>query len=138
MTLHFLANWIEANIELILFTSVSIFVASIILIPLIIIYLPPNYFVQKSEKKGNVFYCWSKIILKNILGVILISIGLLMVVLPGPGIIMMIIGLMLVQFPGKRRLKNYFLGNQILRKQLNWIRNKGNKDPFIFSSGKNR
>ncbi len=134
MSIKYLTKLLEDNAELILISSVSVFIVSLILFPLLIISLPKNYFIRKESKKENSGSLW-KLIIKNILGVILIIIGALMLILPGPGIIVMLIGLMLMSFPSKKKLKNYFLSNQTLRKELNWIRQRADKEAFVFSSG---
>ncbi len=69
---------------------------------------------------------------KILLGVLLLSAGIAMLVLPGQGLITILVGLSLIPFPGKRRLELFLLSRKEVRSSLNWIRIKANKDPFIF------
>src|SRR5688572_19372307 len=70
---------------------------------LVVIYLPPNYFSRQrstwSEQRPWLY--WAIVIGKNLLGVVLIVLGIIMLVLPGQGLLTILIGLMLLSAPGK-------------------------------------
>lgn len=72
---------------------------------LAIAYLPADYFVRKkSQSRRQAIVHWAWLILRNLAGLALIGLGVLMLVLPGPGILTIVIGLLLLSFPGKRAL----------------------------------
>ena len=50
-------------------------------------------------------------IVKNLVGGILVGLGVLLAPpgVPGPGILMMLIGVVLLDFPGKRRLEQWLI-----------------------------
>ncbi len=76
-------------------------------------------------------------ILRYSVGSILLVAGFIMIFLPGQGILTMILGISLLDFPGKRALVDLLLGYQSVQKGLNWIRRKGNKAEFSFTSLRN-
>src|SRR5262245_8125400 len=69
---------------------------------------------------------------KNLAGVVLILLGIVMSLpgVPGQGIITMIIGLTLVDFPGKRGLERRLLGRPFVFKAINRLRTRFGKEPM--------
>ncbi|MEW6356236.1 MAG: PGPGW domain-containing protein [Planctomycetota bacterium] len=55
-------------------------------------------------------------ILRNILGVLLILLGLVMLVTPGQGILTIVLGFAIMDFPGKKRITSWIKGTAIARK----------------------
>ncbi len=112
-------------------------IASLFIISWIIAALPADYFLMRVEsaKDGErelpLFYDLY-IVLKNIVGVLLVGIGIVLLLLPGEGILTIIIGLMMIDFPGKKVWIKKLLNYQSVRKVLNYIRFKAQKDAFLF------
>ncbi len=71
------------------------------------------------------------LLLKNLLGIILFFMGILMLVLPGQGILTILTGLVLLDFPGKFLLLRWLARKERILNSLNWVRKKGHKAPFI-------
>jgi hypothetical protein len=69
-------------------------------------------------------------ILKNVLGFVLIALGIAMLVLPGQGILAILLGVMLADVPGKRRLQQWILGRPKVMSSLNWLRRKFGRPPL--------
>ena len=71
------------------------------------------------------------LILKNLLGAILVTGGLIMFVTPGQGILTLLIGLLLLNFPGKRRLEIRLIRMKPLKRAVDWIRHKAGHRPIV-------
>ncbi len=71
------------------------------------------------------------LLLKNLLGFILFIMGIFMLVLPGQGILTLLAALVLLDFPGKFLLLRWMARKDRVIRSLNWIRRKGDKEPFI-------
>lgn len=73
---------------------------------LLVLYLPSNYFSRSTTgaSESRTAVSWALVVVKNLLGVVLIGLGIVMLVLPGQGLLTMQIGLMLLSIPGKRQL----------------------------------
>lgn len=120
------------------FTLLSLltFLFSLILLPILVLAIPEDYFVDKQRHAMS----WNKsgyllklivLLLKNCLGVLLFFMGVLMLVLPGQGILTLLAGLVLLDFPGKFQFMRWLAHKDRILKSLNWIRKKGNKEPFV-------
>lgn len=122
-------------IWLISIITVSTFVGSLIVIPLVIINLSPDYFTEKHhpmyEYKHPVVR-YSLLILKNILGYILLILGFIMLFIPGQGLLSITLGLFLINFPGKKSLERKFFSNPKINRVINTIRVKAGKVPITF------
>lgn len=61
---------------------------------------------------------------KNVAGVLLIVVGIVMALpgVPGQGFLTILIGLTLVNFPGKRRLERWFIHRRAVLRAVNQIR----------------
>lgn len=84
---------------LVLFSVLAV-VASIVLVPRFLAKLPPNYLHQGEEPKHSL----PLRIARNVLGVVLVALGIAMLLLPGQGLLTLLVGLLLVDFPGKHEL----------------------------------
>lgn len=125
-------DWLKANEEI--FTalgllSVTLFLISLIIFPLIIIFLPHDYFVRTETPitKLSPFRILLRV-LKNVFGVFLILTGILMLFLPGQGLLAIFLGISLVHFPGKRRLEMRLLRLHRVQRTVAWIRMKARRE----------
>ena len=116
--------------------SAILLVISVAIIPWIVIKIPENYFhehyrVRVSKNSGHPIFAQFLTGLKNLLGIILIILGILMLILPGQGILTILIGLFLMNFPGKYRIERKIASLPHILKSLNWIRAKANQAPLV-------
>ncbi len=86
------------------------FVASLAAVAAVVGRIPADYFRDgcASAVTGRRSCArWIGLILKNVAGVLLILLGLLLSLpgIPGQGLLTVLIGVMLLDFPGKRRLE---------------------------------
>jgi hypothetical protein len=112
--------------------SLVMLVATPIIFPLIIIYLPQDYFVRHERepahpKRRHPVLWLALTVLKNILGVTLILAGIAMLVLPGQGLLTILIGISLANGPGKYRLERWLVRKPTVSRALNRIRRAAKK-----------
>lgn len=131
-------DWFSQNqllIQWISIGSIISFFGSLIIIPRLIINLPPDFFLKRKKSvsvKQIVVFRVTFFLLKNFLGFLLFLCGILMLFIPGQGLLTMFLGLVLLDFPGKYKLQLYCLKVRPVRRSLNWIRRKYEKEAFIF------
>ena len=70
-------------------------------------------------------------LLKNTAGVVFLTAGVAMLVLPGQGLLTILLGLMLINFPGKRRFELALIRRRPVLKSVNWIRRRAGREPLI-------
>ena len=111
------------------------FVASLILVPWIIIQMPADYFSYPERREPLLkdepaaLRLMGKI-LKNLFGVVFVFAGIAMLVLPGQGILTIFIGLLLMDFPYKYKVERWIIEKEGVLKAVNWIRAKANREPL--------
>ena len=120
------------------FSTIAIIVfylASIALVPWMIIRLPSDYF--SKEERENCLYKGSSplvksvlTLMKNIVGGILVLAGIAMLFLPGQGILTIVAGFLLMDFPYKYKIEKWIMSKPIVKKMFNKIRQKAKKEPF--------
>ena len=74
--------------------------------------------------------------MKNILGILLLLVGIVLLFIPGQGLLTIFTGLMLINFPGKRRLELYIVRKNTILRAINWIRTRAGKDKIVKIYGK--
>ena len=112
--------------------SFVVFVASLLLTPILLGKIPQDYFVHTNQHKVEINHLGHLIIvvIRSLVGFVLLIAGIIMLVTPGQGIISILLGLFLMEFPGKRKLELKLINHEPTFKALNWLRGKANKDPF--------
>ncbi len=108
-----------------------VFALSLLLVPYLLGRIDAAYFVALKPRKNN-RNVWQFLgfIGKNIVGSVLVLMGLIMLVTPGQGVISIVLGLFLMEFPGKRNLELKLIQSDGVFKALNWLRAKAGKPPF--------
>ena len=111
------------------FISVAIFIAMIVLTPWLVGCIPHDYFVNDKyiqHKPANLLE-WCIFLFKNLLGIVLLLLGVIMLFTPGQGMITILLALVVMQFPGKRTLEKRIISNPKVLSVLNWLRAKNAK-----------
>jgi hypothetical protein len=116
--------------------SVATFVGTLIAIPLLVARIPAAYFTRDQRlisrrHTQQTMPGLPGLLLKNLLGLVLILMGLVMLVFPGQGIITILLGLMLVNFPGKRALERRLVQQPSVLRAINWMRAKAQRPPLV-------
>jgi archaellum biogenesis protein FlaJ (TadC family) len=127
-------TWRSALIGAAIF--VVTFLISLALVSVILVKLPADHFKRDHETKF-----WSGprpalraagMIGKNVIGVLLVIVGIVLSIpgVPGQGLLTILLGIMLVDFPGKRRLEQKLLAREEVRKTIDRLRARFNKPPL--------
>jgi len=118
----------------------AIFVGSFLLnlgiVSVILVKLPANHFSKNRKTKF-----WSgprpplhaaKMIGKNILGVLLVGLGVVLSLpgIPGQGLLTILLGIMLLDFPGRERLEQKLLRKPSIVNTINRLRGRFGKPPL--------
>ncbi len=116
--------------------SLVVLLASMVVIPAILIRVRPDYFVrdhrEHSAPAAKLPFLLPVIILaRNVLGILLIIAGLVMLVAPGQGLITIFVGLLVMDFPGKYRLERWLISRRHVHQGVNWLRRKAGRPPII-------
>jgi hypothetical protein len=113
------------------------FAGSVGIISFILVKLPPDYF---QESHSRAFWSdrrpalrWLGLIGKNVLGALLVLLGIVMSVpgIPGQGILTILLGIMLLDLPGKRRVEQKILRQPKVLEKINRWRQKFGKPPLL-------
>jgi hypothetical protein len=112
--------------------SIVTFVGTLVALPMVVARLPPDYFthVQRPVRRRHAHSTGSRLLWhvgKNLLGVLIVLVGVAMLLLPGQGILTILIGLMLIDFPGKRRLERRLVQQPSVWRAINWMRAKAHQ-----------
>jgi hypothetical protein len=102
----------------------------------IVIQIPATYFCDDHPPalvQGHPVVRWSLRILKNVAGLVLLALGIIMFFpgVPGQGALTILIALMLLDFPGKRRMERWMIRRQRVRSAVNRLRQRFNRPPLV-------
>ena len=113
------------------------FAISLAIVSFIMVKLPAEYFRKDRPRE-----LWSDrhpavrflgVFGKNLLGVVLVALGIIMSIpgVPGQGILTILIGIMLLDFPGKRDLEHRLVSRPPVLKAINKLRHRFGKDGLV-------
>ena len=132
-------RWFDSH-ESVLWTagiaSVVVFLASLILVPIVVARIPADYFAHARRPPGlwsrrAWLLRWAIRIGKNALGGMLILAGVAMLVLPGQGLLTIMVGVLLLDIPGKYRVEKRVVRVRHVRRGLNWLRKRAGAEAFV-------
>ncbi len=117
--------------------SLITFLATVIVIPVLVVRIPDDYFTRTERPPEHWTFRYplvrpTVLILKNLLGAILVVLGLSMLFLPGQGILTMLIGITLMNFPGKRSLERSLIRKRPVYRAVNWLRSRAHREPLLW------
>ena len=134
-----LTDWLSQHRELLQaagIASIVTFLGSLLALPFLIGVLPADYFVGRKAPptRWRVEHPVGRLVVltvKNLLGAVLLVMGVAMLVLPGQGLLTILAALVLLNFPGKRRLEIALVRRPRVFRALNWIRRRGKHPPLV-------
>lgn len=132
-----LPDWTWKKIVIGVLIFVITFVVATGIVSFVIVKLPANYFHPDHDrevlKNKPAAVRWAGIIGKNLAGVLLILLGIVMSLpgIPGPGVVTILFGVMLLDFPGKRNLERKIVSRPSVLKTMNNLRRKYDKPPLV-------
>lgn len=112
------------------------FFINLAIVSFILVKLPADHFNNSRKTKF-----WSgphpmlhagKVIGKNIAGVLLVALGIVLSLpgVPGQGLLTVLLGIMLLDFPGKHRLEQKLLSRPSIVNAINRLRGRFGKPPL--------
>jgi hypothetical protein len=125
--------------EVLLFAGLfaASFAFSFIVLAVVMVKIPENYFsshYQQDFMPNNSFLVrWGAVILKNLLGVFLVGLGIILSLpgVPGQGLLTILLGLIMLDIPGKRPLEARIIKRPAIRAAINKLRARFNKPPLV-------
>ncbi len=128
-------SWWQVLFGALLF--VVTFVVSSAIVSFVLVKLPANYFHSSHDREFLVHrhpvLRGIGIVAKNVLGFVLVVLGVVMAVpgVPGPGVLSILLGIMLLDFPGKRALETRIVGRPRVNGAVNALRARFGKPPLL-------
>lgn len=120
--------------------GVGLFLGSLALsfgaIAIVMVKIPKNYFSSHYERDflpGSPWIVrWGAVIAKNIFGVFLILLGVLLSLpgVPGQGILTILLGLIMLDIPGKRPIEARIIKRPAVLSAINSLRARYDKPPL--------
>ncbi|MEA3418249.1 MAG: PGPGW domain-containing protein [Campylobacterota bacterium] len=110
-------------------------IASVVLVPWLIVHVPSDYFSHQKRQK----YQWNNqapiaglifVFIKNVLGAVFVISGIVMLVLPGQGILAIVVGILLMDFPYKYKIESWIIKRPTILKSINLLRAKAKQSPL--------
>jgi hypothetical protein len=128
-------TWQRVLLGVLLF--VITFAVSLAIVSFIMVRIPADYFQPDRPRE-----LWSErhpavrllaIFAKNLLGVLLVALGILMSIpgVPGQGILTILLGIMLLDFPGKRNLEYKLVSRPHVRNAINKLRHRFGRPSLV-------
>lgn len=130
-------RFLQDHVAILGWISAALFLGGLLLVPFLILRIPHDYFLA-SKKVAVVRFgqhpllraVW--LIAKNLLGSVMLIVGIIMLVAPGPGILFVLLGMALVDFvPGKRRLQLWLITRPRVLESVNALRAKNGRRPVL-------
>jgi hypothetical protein len=119
-----------------LLVSSVVSAGGLILVRALLIRLPADYFSKyrhRSSIDAHPVLRWTVLVFKNIIGVVLVALGIIMSLpaVPGPGILTILVGIIVMDFPGKRRMEAWSIRRPRLLEAINRMRRRHGRPPLV-------
>lgn len=101
---------------------------------LVMVKIPADYFSESyalNQDDRHFLFRWSLKVLKNLVGVALVIVGIVMLIGPGPGLLTILLGLVMIDIPGKRPLEISLIKRPAVLTVINNLRARYQKPPLI-------
>ncbi len=142
MDVQAVRDWLDQNEALLWWlgaASVVTFLATLVIVPRLIVRLPADYFAHNRRRPPQWFERYgvlrvAVLVVKNVAGCLFILAGIPMLFLPGQGLLTMFVGLLLLNFPGKYRLERWLVTRSAVLRSMNWLRRRAGRPPLVFDA----
>lgn len=129
-----LLNFFTEHAGLLVGLSLLTAVLTLVLVPVLIISIPADYFNHHHRlhisKRHPVLNIVIKIA-KNILGAVFLLVGFVLLFLPGQGLLLILAGLLIMNYPGKYALERWLIQRPGVLPALNALRLRRGKPPLL-------
>jgi len=107
-------------------------VLSLLVAGWMLVRIPADYFKSESRQQ-NKDGLWKKV-LKNVVGVVLVAVGIVLSIpgVPGQGLLLVLAGLMITDIPGKYKLERKIVSRKPIRKAADRLRAWRHRPPLEF------
>ena len=128
-------TWTQILISAAIF--VGSFTISILIAMVVVVTIPANYFSTHYERDflpdSPWLVRWGAVILKNVFGVFLILLGIVLSLpgVPGQGILTILLGIIMLDIPGKRPIEAKIIQRPAVLAAINKLRARYNKPPLV-------
>ena len=99
--------------------------------------MPSNYFIDDEARRHRRYLEMFPApvrpvvdLIKNLLGLVFLLVGLILLLLPGPGLLTMLAGLLLMDFPGKFACERWLVRRRQVRRTIDWLREREGQPPL--------
>ena len=110
---------------------------SFVALGIVMVKIPPNYFsshYQRDFMPGSPWMVrWGAVLVKNVFGVFLVILGILLSLpgVPGQGILTILLGLIMLDIPGKRPLEAKIIQRPKVLSAINGLRARWGKPALV-------
>jgi len=120
--------------------GIGLFLGSLLIsflaIGIVMVKIPANYFSSHYKQdflpNSSWIVRWGAVIAKNVFGIFLIALGIVLSLpgVPGQGILTILLGLIMIDIPGKRPLEARIIKRPTVLAALNRLRERYGKPPL--------
>lgn len=133
--LESLMNAVATHAEWLVAGSVATFLVGVLLVPALIVRIPQDYFLYERRRPLSRHARRPIVALlmsgaKNLLGALLLIVGVALLFLPGQGLLTLLVGLMIMNYPGKFVFERWLVRRPHVLPALNWLRTRYGRPPL--------
>lgn len=111
--------------------ALLVIAGSIVLLPILLLGMPADHFAREAEVPAGQARHPVVRGLRNLAGLVLLAVGVVMLVTPGQGVLTILAGLFLLDLPGKRALERRLVGRAPVLRAVNRLRVRAGRPPLV-------
>lgn len=112
--------------------SLLLLTVTVLATPWLVAKLPADYFrIYRTPVSQRGLLRMSLALMRNLAGLTLMILGIIMLVTPGPGLVVFLVGLSVSEFRGKYRLLRKLAARPRILASLNYLRQLKSRPPFL-------
>ncbi len=127
-------DWLALHAAWALAFSVLGLLAALALLPLVLSRLPVDYFCARQRRavpQRHPVLALALALLRNLIGGLLVLVGLITLFTPGQGLVTLLAGLMIANYPGKYALERWLIKRPRALSGVNWMRARSGQPPLL-------
>ena len=131
-------GWLVHNVWWLTAGSIILSVSGLFVGLMVVLRLPADYFLHDTRQpvlasSRHPLLRILLLVLKNIAGVLMLILGIIMAVpmIPGPGLIFMLMAVSLLDIPGKYAAERYLIHRPFVLHSINTLRTRWNRPPLV-------
>jgi hypothetical protein len=129
-------EWLTENVWWLTITGLLMSVGGLGLLLILAVTMPADHFLPRPPAVGGTGrHPLVRLFLRvarNLVGVLMLVLGLVMAVplVPGPGLLFIVLGVSLMDLPGKHALVRYIVSRPLVLQPINALRARWNRPPL--------